>query len=427
MILLGLLLLSLLVFIAAGVPIAYSLGLAVLVYILSGDPQLLLVLPLRLFAGLDSYALMSLPLFILMGQVMNSAQITSRLIDFSMLVAGRLRSGLGLVNVLASMLFGGISGSSASDTASIGSVLIPEMQARGFRKEVAAGITVASSTMGMIIPPSIPMVLYAVVAQESVGKLFLGGVFPGILVGLLQMLLVLLLARGSIEPDRQPVTLASAMTRTVRSVPVLVMPVFVVGSVVFGIATATESAALGVLYAALTGFVLTRALTVRSGWECLRSAAMTSAKIMIVIALSQAFIWVLALERVPEGVAGFVVDLGLGATGTLLIVNLIVLAAGTVIDVSPAILLLTPVFAPALQELGVSPVLFGVLLVSGLAVGACTPPVGTCLNVGAAVANLDISRIFRGAAPFLAANAITLFLTTIFPQIVLWLPNQLMP
>ncbi len=291
MILLGLLLLSLLVFIAAGVPIAYSLGLAVLVYILSGDPQLLLVLPLRLFAGLDSYALMSLPLFILMGQVMNSAQITSRLIDFSMLVAGRLRSGLGLVNVLASMLFGGISGSSASDTASIGSVLIPEMQARGFRKEVAAGITVASSTMGMIIPPSIPMVLYAVVAQESVGKLFLGGVFPGILVGLLQMLLVLLLARGSIEPDSQPVTLASAMTRTVRSVPVLVMPVFVVGSVVFGVATATESAALGVLYAALTGFVLTRALSVRSGWECLRSAAMTSAKIMIVIALSQAFIW----------------------------------------------------------------------------------------------------------------------------------------
>ena len=427
MILLVLLLLSLLVFIAAGVPIAYSLGLAVLIYILSGDPQLLLVLPLRLFAGLDSYALMSLPLFILMGQVMNSAKITSRLIDFSMLVAGRLRSGLGLVNVLASMLFGGISGSAASDTASIGSVLIPEMQARGYRKEVAAGITVASSTMGMIIPPSIPMVLYAVVAQQSVGKLFLGGVFPGILVGVLQMLLVLLLTQGSIERDRPPVTLASALTRTVRSVPVLVMPVFVVGSVVFGIATATESAALGVLYAALTGFVLTGALTVRSGWECLRSAAMTSAKIMIVIALSQAFIWVLALERVPESVAEFVVNLGLGATGTLLIVNLIVLAAGTVIDVSPAILLLTPVFAPALQQLGVSPILFGVVLVSGLAVGACTPPVGTCLNVGAAVANLDIGRIFRGAAPFLAANAIALLLATVFPQIVLWLPNQLMP
>lgn len=422
-----LLLFGLLALIAVGVPIAYSLGVSVLLYILLDDPQLLLVLPLRVFAGFNSYALISLPLFILMGQVMNSAQITSRLIDFSMLLAGRLRGGLGLVNVLASMLFGGISGSSASDTASIGSVLIPEMEERGYRRELAAGITVASSTMGMIIPPSIPMVLYAAVAQESVGKLFLGGVFPGIMVGLLQMALVRLLAGRVTESTQHPVTLRSAATRTLRSLPVLLMPVIVVGSVVLGIATATESAALGVLYAALTGFVITRALRIDSAWDCLRSAAITSAKIMIVIALSQAYIWVLALERVPEAIAGFVVDLGLGATGTLILVNLIVLAAGTVIDVSPAILLLTPVFAPALEGLGVSPILFGVLLVSGLAVGACTPPVGTCLNVGAAVAQLDIGRIFKGAAPFLAANAITLLLATVFPQIVLWLPNYLMP
>lgn len=422
-----LLLVALLALIAVGVPIAYSLGVSVLLYLLLIDPQLLLVMPLRLFAGFNSYALISLPLFVLMGQVMNSAQITARLIDFSMLLAGRLRGGLGLVNVLASMLFGGISGSSASDTASIGSVLIPEMEGRGYRKELAAGITVASSTMGMIIPPSIPMVLYAVVAQESVGKLFLGGVFPGILVGLLQMALVRLLAGRVAQSDRQPVTLRSAAARTLRSLPVLLMPVIVVGSVVSGVATATESAALGVLYAGLTGFVITRALGIDSAWDCLRSATLTSAKIMIVIALSQAYIWVLALERVPDAIASFVVDLGLGATGTLLLVNLIVLAAGTVIDVSPAILLLTPVFAPALEGLGVSPILFGVLLVSGLAVGACTPPVGTCLNVGAAVAQLDIGRIFRGAAPFLAANAITLLLTTAFPQIVLWLPDRLMP
>ena len=422
-----LLLASLLGLIAFGVPIAYSLGVSVLLYIALADPQLILVLPLRLFAGFDSYALMSLPLFILMGQVMNSAQITSRLIDFSMLIAGRLRNGLGLVNVLASMLFGGISGSSASDTASIGSVLIPEMEKRGYRKEVAAGITVASSTMGMVIPPSIPMVLYAVVAQQSVGKLFLGGVFPGIMVGLIQMGLVQLVVRGGFARSRETVSLRSALNRTMRSVPVLLMPVVVVGSVVFGIATATESAALGVLYAVLAGFLLTRALRFGPFWECLRSSALTSAKIMIVIALSQAYIWILALERVPEAIAGFVVDLGLGATATLLLVDLIILAAGTVIDVSPAILLLTPVFAPALQDLGVSPILFGVLLVSGLAVGACTPPVGTCLNVCAAVANLEIGTIFRGAAPFLAANAATLFLATIFPQIALWLPANLMP
>ena len=420
-----LLLISLLALIGIGVPVAYALGVSVLLYVALGDTQLLLMLPLRLLAGFNSYALMSLPLFILMGQVMNSAQITSRLIDFSMLLAGRFKSGLGLVNVLASMLFGGISGSSASDTASIGSVLIPEMERRGYRKEVAAGITVASSTMGMIIPPSIPMVLYAVVAQQSVGKLFLGGVFPGIIVGLFQMALVRMLAHGGSE--RQRVTLATALRLTARSVPVLLMPVIVVGAVVFGIATATESAALGVLYAVLAGFALTRALTPGSFWQCLRSTALTSSKIMIVIALSQAYIWILALERVPEAIAAFVVDLGLGATGTLLLVNLIVLAAGTVIDVSPAILLLTPVFAPALEGLGVSPILFGVLLVSGLAVGACTPPVGTCLNVCAAIADLDIGKIFRGAAPFLGANAATLVVVTLFPEIALWLPERLIP
>lgn len=420
-----LLLISLLALIGIGVPVAYALGVSVLLYVTLSDAQLLLILPLRLLAGFNSYALMSLPLFILMGQVMNSAQITSRLIDFSMLLAGRFKSGLGLVNVLASMLFGGISGSSASDTASIGSVLIPEMERRGYRKEVAAGITVASSTMGMVIPPSIPMVLYAVVAQQSVGKLFLGGVFPGIIVGLFQMALVRMLAHGGSE--RQRVTLATAMRLTARSVPVLLMPVIVVGAVVFGIATATESAALGVLYAVLAGFALTRALTPGSFWQCLRSTALTSSKIMIVIALSQAYIWILALERVPEAIAAFVVDLGLGATGTLLLVNLIVLAAGTVIDVSPAILLLTPVFAPALEGLGVSPILFGVLLVSGLAVGACTPPVGTCLNVCAAIADLDIGKIFRGAAPFLGANAATLVVVTLFPEIALWLPERLIP
>ena len=420
------LLVSLMALIALGIPIAYALGLSALLYMVLVAPQLILVLPLRLFAGFDSYALMSLPLFILMGQVMNAAQITARLIDFSMLIAGRFRNGLGLVNVLASMLFGGISGSSASDTASIGSVLIPEMERRGYRKEVAAGITVASSTMGMVIPPSIPMVLYAVVAQQSVGKLFLGGVVPGIMVGIFQMGLVLLLVRGEGEHVSATGPPGSAWTRTLRSLPVLLMPIVVVGSVVLGIATATESAAIGVLYASVAGFLVTRRLRIESFRESLRASALTSAKIMIVIALSQIYIWLLALDRVPEAIAGFVVDLGLGATGTLLVMDLMILAAGTVIDVSPAILLLTPVFTPAMEGLGVSPILFGVLLVSGLAVGACTPPVGTCLNVCAAVAQMDIGRIFRGAAPFLAANAATLAAMTVFPQIALWLPNSLM-
>ena len=239
------LLVVLLILIGAGVPIAYSLGLSAAVFFLFADPQLLEVLPQRLFSGMNSYALIALPFFILMGLLMNASGITNRLIEFSTLFVGRLRGGLGLVNVLASMLFGGISGSSASDTASIGSVLIPEMKARGYPARFAAGITVASSTMGMIIPPSIPMVLYGVVAQQSIGKLFLGGGVPGVLVGVLQVAIALGIARRRNYPrENASPSLRQALGRTLRSLPVLLMPVIVVGAVVFGVATATESAAL---------------------------------------------------------------------------------------------------------------------------------------------------------------------------------------
>lgn len=422
-----LLLAALAVLIAAGVPIAYALGLSALIYFLVVDASLVQALPQLLFAGMDSYALISLPLFILMGLVMNAAQITARLLDFSALFVGRLRGGLGLVNVVSSMLFGGISGSSASDTASIGSVLIPEMEKRGYPPAFAAGLTVASSTMGMIIPPSIPMVLYAVVSQESVGRLFLGGVVPGLLIGLVQLAITASIARKRDYPRESASGGRSrVLAQAARSAPVLAMPLVVVGAVVFGVATATESAALGVLYALAIGVLMTRALSFQGFQNCLRSTALTSAKIMMVIAFSQIYIWILALERVPESIAGAVVDLGLGPTGTLLVIDAVVLIAGTVIDVSPAILLLTPVFLPALSQAGVSPIQFGVVLVSGLAVGACTPPVGNCLNVCAAISKLGIGAIFRGAAPFLAANVAVMILITLFPRLVLWLPTLLM-
>ncbi len=422
-----LLLASLAVFLLLGIPVAYSLGLSSLTYFVFIHPELTVVLPQRLFAGMNSYALIALPLFILMGQIMNASGITERLINFCLIFVGRLRGGLGLVNVAASMLFGGISGSSASDTASIGSILIPEMTKRGYPKDFAAGITVASSTMGMIIPPSIPMVIYAVTAQASVGRLFLGGLVPGLLVGVFQLGFAYWLAcRRGYPHESVRYSPRQVIAETLRSSYVLIMPVFVVGTVVFGIATATESAGLGVLYAVCVGFLVTRHLTAADFYRALRSSIQTSAKIMMIIATSQMFIWVLAFERVPETVAGVVVSLGLSPVVMLLLISLIVLIAGTFIDVSPAILLLTPVFLPAVIQADVSPVLFGVILVSGLAVGACTPPVGNCLNVCSLVSGLRIGTIFRAAAPFLAANVIVLILITLFPELVLWIPHALM-
>ena len=417
------LILSFAVFLVVGVPIAYALGLSSLMYLLIEQPSLAVVVPQRVFSGMNNYALISLPLFILMGQVMNSSGITARLIDLSTVVVGRLRGGLGLVNVFSSMVFGGISGSSTSDTASIGAVMIPEMRKRNYSASFASGITVASSTMGMIIPPSVPIVLYAIVAQESVGRLFLGGLIPGLMIGILQIVIMLTIAQRRQYPRETPASgLGRDFRRMVASATVLAMPVFVVGAVVLGIATAVESAGLGVLFGLLLGAMLIGTKAITALPESLRAAVMMSAKIMTIIAFSQLFVWILILERVPEAMAAFVIGLDLGPVVVLLLIAAIVLVLGTFIDVSPAILLLTPTLLPAAVAAGVSPVQFGIVLISGLAVGACTPPVGNCLNVCAAISNLRIGEIFRGASPFLLANLITLILICVFPALVLWVP-----
>ncbi|MGD9181582.1 MAG: TRAP transporter large permease, partial [Desulfobacterales bacterium] len=295
------LLVSLGICLLLGIPIGYSLGFSSFCYFAIQKPMLMQVLPQRFFAGMDSYAMIALPLFILMGLLMNAGGITSRLIDFSLLFVGRFRGGLGAVNVLASMIFGGISGSSVSDTASVGAVLIPEMKKKGYTAEFASGITVASSTMGMIIPPSIPMIIYALIAEESVGKLFLGGLIPGVMIGVLMLGITLGVSYYKKYP-REEITLTrdEVVDRVKQSVLAVIMPIFVVGVVVFGIATATESSAIAVLYAFVIGAFILRNLKFKDVPPLMRDAIMTSATVMIIIALSKLYIWILALEQIPQ-------------------------------------------------------------------------------------------------------------------------------
>lgn len=421
------LLVSLFILLALGVPVAFAIGLSAFSYFAIFNPSLIQILPQRMYAGVNSYAMIALPLFIFMGQVMNASTITKQLIDFALIFVGRLKGGLLYVDVAASMIFGGISGSSTSDVASIGQILIPEQQRRGYPAHFAAGITVASSTMGMIIPPSIAMVIYAIAAQESVGRMFLGGAIPGILIGVSQLMIVFIMAKSHHYPREDVDTsFRGVVSQFRKSILILIMPLFVVGSVTFGIATATESAAMGAVYALVLGAVILRKLSLKDFYSCLTSSAMTSGKIMMIIAFSQLYVWVLALERIPQMMVGILLSLGLGPTGTMLLIVLAVLVVGTFLDVAPGILLLTPVFLPAAVQLGISPIQFGVTLVAALAVGACTPPVGNCLNVCAAVTGLRIGTIFRGALPWLIGNVIVLVIITLFPQLILWLPNVLM-
>jgi tripartite ATP-independent transporter DctM subunit len=382
---------SLAVCLTLGIPIAYSLGLSGYLYFIIHQPQLVSILPPRFLAGMDSSPMMALPLFILIGLLMNA---------------------------------GGISGSSVSDTASVGAVLIPEMKNKGYTLEFSSGITAASSTMGMIIPPSVPMIIYALVSDESVGKLFLGSLIPGIMIGVLMLSITLGISCRRKYPREEVLLKGKEKVKTVKqAIVALIMPVFVVGAVVFGIATPTESAGLGVLYAFLVGAFVIRDLKFSALPPLLRDAIMTSASVMVIIALSKLYIWILALERVPQSVAWFVSGLDIPAFLILLLIDLVILLTGTFVDVSPAILLLTPVFLPTMEVLGVSRVQFGVILISGLAVGLVTPPVGMCLNVASAISKLGIGKIFLGALPFLPANIVTLVLITFIPQLCLWLPS----
>ncbi len=418
---------SLLIFMVMGVPIAFSMGASGLLYFLVHQPALVSVLPARVFAGMDSSVMISLPLFIIMGHLMNHGGLTSRLIDFCMLFVGRLRGGLGMVSVLASMIFGGISGSSVSDAASIGQVMIPAMQKKGYPVRMSAGLIAASSTMGMIIPPSIPMVIYAFAASESVGKLFLGSLIAGVMVGVFMMTITLFLAHKNRYPREEVDFSWSEIRRcAAEGVPALIMPLIVVGSVVSGITTATESAAAGTVYALLVGMYYYKGITWRDLPALFKEAILSSANVMIIIAFSGVFTWILALEHVTEAVGLLFARMQFSPVTALLAVDVIILAVGFFVDVSPAILLLTPVFLPALKMLGVSPIQFGAVLITGLAVGLVTPPVGMCLNVCSSISGQSIIAIFRGALPFLLANVLVLLLITVFPVLSTWLPALLM-
>jgi len=422
-----LLIVSLVVLLILGVPIAYSLGLSSFLYFFVHHPELISVIPQRFYAGMDAYLMIALPLFIAMGCLMNESGITRRLINFSLLFVVRCRGGLGLVNIVASMVFGGISGSSVSDTASVGAVLIPEMVDKGYSKEFSSGITVASSTMGMIIPPSIPVVIYALVAEASVGKLFLGTAIPGIMIGLLMIVITLVIALIYKHPKEEVNLSKKEVIITIqRSILAVIMPLFIIGAVVFGVATATESAAIGVLYALIIGVLVFRKVGLKSILRLMRKAILTSATVMIIIALSKIYIWILALEHIPQMVAAFITGLDVPVFVIVIFVDLIILFIGTFIDVSPAILLLTPVFLPAMQMLGIDAIQFGAMLITGLALGLVTPPVGMCLNVASAISGLGIGKIFKGALPFLLANIITLILISFVKPLTLWLPELFM-
>lgn len=415
-----------LVLVMVGVPIAYSVGAASLIYLSFNAPEFIEMLPQRIWSGTNSFVIMAMPLFILAGELMNNGGITKRIINFSMYLVRPFRGGLGEVNVIASMIFGGISGSSVADTSALGSVLIPQMTKKGYPKGFAAGVTVASSTMGMIIPPSIPMLMYAMVSGESVGALFLAGLLPGILVGVSQMVTVYMISKKrGYHPKHKPFD-KKHFNRTMKDgVLAMLMPVIIVVAVSTGIATATESAAVAALYALILGAIVYKELKFKDLYGMLKRTFLTSSSIMIIVGFTMIFSWILAVEQVPQTVATYFLDLDIGRNGILFILIIIILIIGTFIDVAPALLLVVPILLPVMKNLGVDGLQFGAMMITGCAIGLVTPPIGMCLNAATKVCKLQITEIFKEALPFITCNFIVLLLVTYVPEISMWLPNMI--
>jgi tripartite ATP-independent transporter DctM subunit len=415
------------VLLVLGVPIAFGLGIASLVTVLLlGIPPL--IVAQRMANGVNSTPLLAIPFFIMAGQLMAEGGIAARLVDFARVLVGPIRGGLAMVNVVASMLFGGASGSAVGDVSANGSILIPMMKQKGYDTDFSVGITVASSTQGLIIPPSHNAVIYSLAAGGvSIGALFLGGYIPGIMIGLGLMVASYLIAlrRGYPSEPRPP--LRQSVRISLEAIPALGVGFIIVGGIAFGFFTATEAAAIGTVTAFLVGAFVYRELTPGKLWGALLQSVRTISIVIFLIATASAFAWLMAYLRIPSLLASGLLSLTHDRILLLLFINILLLLLGAIMDMAPLILILTPVLLPIVTAppINMNPVHFGIVLLMNLGLGLTTPPVGTALFVGCAIGNIRIERASRAMLYLWPAMVIVLLLVTYVPWFVNFLPDLL--
>ncbi len=417
---------SLAVLLLIGVPVFVAIGGAAAIYIVAnGIPPL--IVAQQMVSGIDSFPLLAVPFFILAGNLMNAAAITDRLFDFARCLVGHLRGGLGHVNVLASVIFSGMSGAAVADAGGLGTVELKAMKAQGYDTPFAVGLTAASSTMGPIIPPSLAMVVYGVTAGASIGQLFVAGIIPGLLMALSLHGLVWFLARRRDYPRDPRASLAEIRRSFGRSAFALVMPLLIVGGIIGGITTPTEAAVVAVAYAVLIGAVVYQSLTLTGFVNVLRETFETTAVVMIMVASSALFGWVLVREGVARTFSAGLLSVADSPMEAMLVLLLILFVVGMFMETIAAIVLLTPIFLPVLGIYGIDPVQFGVVMVLSLMIGLMTPPVGLLLFVMSRLSGLDLMQTFRATLPFMLPLLIVLLAVAFVPALSLTLPGLLFP
>ncbi|MCX7708439.1 MAG: TRAP transporter large permease [Clostridia bacterium] len=384
----------------------------------------LLIISQQMVKGIQSFALLAIPFFIIAGEMMGEGGMSRRLIEFSNIIVGRLRGGLALVNVLASMFFGGISGSAVADASSIGSIMIPMMKKKGYDTDYSVGVTITGACQGVLIPPSHNMIIYSVAAGGvSVGALFLAGALPGILLGVGLMISSFVIAVNRGYPKGEKVTLWQAIKHTKDAVLGLFTAVIIMGGVLSGIFTATESAAIAAVYAFIVTFFVYREIPLSRMKGILYKSLKTLAMVMTLIATASAFGYIMAYLRVPALATEALLSISSNKYVVLLLINILLLVLGCIMDMAPLIVICTPILFPVITKLGIDPVHFGVIMILNLAIGLCTPPVGSALFVGCAVGKISIEKMIRAMLPFYATMIAVLLLVTYVPDLVLFLPK----
>lgn len=422
------LLISFIGLLAIGVPVAWSISISALLTMLVSIPFLpaTTTLAQRMGVGLDSFALLAIPFFILAGNLMNKGGMAHRLIAFAKTLVGALPGGLALINITAAMLMGAIAGSAMASASAMGSILGPEMEKEGYSKEFGAAVNITSATTGLIIPPSNILIVYSLASGGvSIAALFLAGYIPGILAGVFLMIVAMIWAKkkGYTGHAKKGDSGILAIVKTfVDALPSLLLLVIVIGGIVAGIFTATEASAIAVLYSLILGFVY-KEISFKNLPNILLDSSVTTAMVLLLIAASIGMSWAISYENIPQATSDVLLGISDNVVVVLLIINAILLFVGIFMDITPAVLIFTPIFLPVVTKLGIDPIHFGIIMIFNLCIGLCTPPVGSVLFVGVGVAKTSIQKVIKPLLPLFLAMIAALLLITYVSQLTLWLPS----
>lgn len=406
-----------------GVPMAFGIGISSIYGLLFVSDIPLAVVAQRMFTMLDSFSLLAIPFFILAGNLMDKGGISIKIINFAAALVGHIRGGLAMVTVVASMIFGAVSGSGAAASAAIGSIVIPQMKKEGYKDKFSAAITSISGPIGVIMPPSVVMVVYAIAANVSIGDLFMAGYIPGILIGLVLCIAVYFLAIKNKFPAGERATFGELIRSFFDSVWAILMIVIIMGGIMSGFFTATEAAVVAVVYAIIVGKFVYKKLSFKDLPQIFYDSGKISAAIMFVVATTNILAWLITKQQVARQVTDFMLSITDNKIIILLLLNLILLFLGMILDSTPAIILSVPILLPVATGLGIDPIHFGIIMILNLAIGMSTPPVGLTMFVSSGIAKVPIAKMIKPTVPFWIATLIILMLITYVPEISLFLPD----